>query len=145
MHGWLAGADSRAAAAAEKLEDLKVTGSPGDAAPAEKRTPDKGSPQPPDDDDEEDDDARAKREAELKLIYEELAKEDPRCLIGKLPQALLLSMPSCPCFAVGMTPCPRRRDNMNVVFIGHVDAGKSTTGGQILYLTVRVHLQILHQ
>jgi len=25
---------------------------------------------------------------------------------------------------------------MNVVFIGHVDAGKSTTGGQILYLTV---------
>ena len=26
---------------------------------------------------------------------------------------------------------------MNVVFIGHVDAGKSTTGGQILYLTVR--------
>ena len=28
---------------------------------------------------------------------------------------------------------------MNVVFIGHVDAGKSTTGGQILYLTVRLH------
>lgn len=25
---------------------------------------------------------------------------------------------------------------MNIVFIGHVDAGKSTTGGQILYLTV---------
>jgi peptide chain release factor subunit 3 len=24
---------------------------------------------------------------------------------------------------------------MNIVFIGHVDAGKSTTGGQILYLT----------
>ena len=24
---------------------------------------------------------------------------------------------------------------MNVVFIGHVDAGKSTIGGQILYLT----------
>lgn len=30
-------------------------------------------------------------------------------------------------------PC---REHMNVVFIGHVDAGKSTTGGQILYLTV---------
>ena len=28
------------------------------------------------------------------------------------------------------------REHMNVVFIGHVDAGKSTTGGQILYLTV---------
>lgn len=27
---------------------------------------------------------------------------------------------------------------MNIVFIGHVDAGKSTTGGQILYLTVSV-------
>ena len=29
---------------------------------------------------------------------------------------------------------------MNVVFIGHVDAGKSTTCGQILLLTVRQHL-----
>lgn len=27
------------------------------------------------------------------------------------------------------------RDHLNVVFIGHVDAGKSTTGGQILFLT----------
>lgn len=31
---------------------------------------------------------------------------------------------------------------MNIVFIGHVDAGKSTIGGQILYLTVR---QLLSQ
>ena len=31
---------------------------------------------------------------------------------------------------------------MNVVFIGHVDAGKSTTGGQILYLTVRCSLTL---
>ena len=28
-----------------------------------------------------------------------------------------------------------RREHLNIVFIGHVDAGKSTTGGQILYLT----------
>ena len=28
------------------------------------------------------------------------------------------------------------REHMNVVFIGHVDAGKSTTCGQILLLTV---------
>ena len=28
------------------------------------------------------------------------------------------------------------REHLNIVFIGHVDAGKSTTGGQILYLTV---------
>jgi len=27
------------------------------------------------------------------------------------------------------------REHMNVVFIGHVDAGKSTTAGQILFLT----------
>ena len=31
--------------------------------------------------------------------------------------------------------CNLRRDHLNVVFIGHVDAGKSTIGGQILYLT----------
>ncbi len=27
------------------------------------------------------------------------------------------------------------REHVNVVFIGHVDAGKSTIGGQILFLT----------
>lgn len=27
------------------------------------------------------------------------------------------------------------RDHLNVVFIGHVDAGKSTLGGQILFIT----------
>jgi len=30
------------------------------------------------------------------------------------------------------------REHMNIVFIGHVDAGKSTTGGQILLLTGNV-------
>eukprot|EP00891_Asterochloris_glomerata_P001970 jgi/Astpho2/1970/Aster-00479 len=30
---------------------------------------------------------------------------------------------------------PLCREHMNIVFIGHVDAGKSTIGGQILYLT----------
>lgn len=29
------------------------------------------------------------------------------------------------------------RDHVNVVFIGHIDAGKSTLAGQILFLTVR--------
>jgi hypothetical protein len=32
---------------------------------------------------------------------------------------------------------PRRSEHVNIVFIGHVDAGKSTIGGQILFLTVR--------
>jgi len=36
--------------------------------------------------------------------------------------------------APGQPPGPRR-EHLNIVFIGHVDAGKSTTGGQILYLT----------
>lgn len=31
--------------------------------------------------------------------------------------------------------CVICREHINVVFIGHVDAGKSTIGGQILYLT----------
>ena len=28
-----------------------------------------------------------------------------------------------------------RREHLNIVFIGHVDAGKSTMAGQILFLT----------
>ncbi|OMO57869.1 hypothetical protein CCACVL1_25672 [Corchorus capsularis] len=31
-----------------------------------------------------------------------------------------------------------RKRHLNVVFIGHVDAGKSTTGGQILFLSGQV-------
>jgi len=29
------------------------------------------------------------------------------------------------------------KDHVNIVFIGHVDAGKSTLGGHILYVSVR--------
>lgn len=36
---------------------------------------------------------------------------------------------------LGSTSSLLRRDHVNVVFIGHVDAGKSTIGGQIMYLT----------
>ena len=35
-------------------------------------------------------------------------------------------------------PPKARKDNVNIVFIGHVDAGKSTIGGHILYLTGQV-------
>jgi translation elongation factor EF-Tu-like GTPase len=28
------------------------------------------------------------------------------------------------------------RDHLNIVFIGHIDAGKSTLAGQILFVTV---------
>ena len=42
------------------------------------------------------------------------------------------------CFArlTGADNAGKCREHMNVVFIGHVDAGKSTTCGQILLLTV---------
>ena len=38
------------------------------------------------------------------------------------------------------------REHLNIVFIGHVDAGKSTTGGQILYLTVSrcLYVPVMH-
>ncbi|OUM68628.1 hypothetical protein PIROE2DRAFT_39002 [Piromyces sp. E2] len=35
------------------------------------------------------------------------------------------------------------KENLNIVFIGHVDAGKSTMGGQILYLTGMVDQRTL--
>lgn len=39
-------------------------------------------------------------------------------------------------------PCAQDpRDHLNVVFIGHVDAGKSTLGGQILFVTDQVGLR----
>lgn len=39
----------------------------------------------------------------------------------------------------GRSRRPRTRsEHVNIVFIGHVDAGKSTIGGQILFLTVRL-------
>ena len=40
------------------------------------------------------------------------------------------------CWAAA-TPIPPARDHLNIVFIGHIDAGKSTLAGQILFLTVR--------
>lgn len=39
----------------------------------------------------------------------------------------------------------RSKDNFNVVFIGHVDAGKSTLGGQLLYLTGMVDKRTLEK
>jgi len=30
------------------------------------------------------------------------------------------------------------KENLNIVFIGHVDAGKSTMGGQILYVIMNI-------
>ncbi|XP_035225528.1 eukaryotic peptide chain release factor GTP-binding subunit ERF3B-like, partial [Stegodyphus dumicola] len=38
-----------------------------------------------------------------------------------------------------------RKEHVNVVFIGHVDAGKSTIGGQLLYLTGMVDKRTLEK
>lgn len=38
-----------------------------------------------------------------------------------------------------------RKENLNVVFVGHVDSGKSTTGGHILYLTGMVDKRTLEK
>ena len=40
------------------------------------------------------------------------------------PHEVHRTFASCPC-----------SEHLNIVFIGHVDAGKSTTAGQILFLT----------
>merc|ERR1712032_1182976 len=37
------------------------------------------------------------------------------------------------------------KEHVNVVFIGHVDAGKSTIGGQIMYLTNMVDMRTLEK
>lgn len=42
-------------------------------------------------------------------------------------------------------PEAKKKDHLNVVFIGHVDAGKSTIGGQIMYLTGMVDKRTLEK
>jgi peptide chain release factor subunit 3 len=38
-----------------------------------------------------------------------------------------------------------RKERVNIVFIGHVDAGKSTIGGQLMYLTGMVDKRTLEK
>ncbi|XP_054612134.1 eukaryotic peptide chain release factor GTP-binding subunit ERF3A isoform X2 [Dunckerocampus dactyliophorus] len=46
---------------------------------------------------------------------------------------------------VPLTPDAPKKEHVNVVFIGHVDAGKSTIGGQIMYLTGMVEKRTLEK
>lgn len=39
----------------------------------------------------------------------------------------------------------KRKERINIVFIGHVDAGKSTIGGQLMYLTGMVDKRTLEK
>jgi hypothetical protein len=42
-------------------------------------------------------------------------------------------------------PDANRKEHVNIVFIGHVDAGKSTIGGQLMYLTGMVDKRTLEK
>jgi peptide chain release factor subunit 3 len=42
-------------------------------------------------------------------------------------------------------PIKDTKENMNIIFIGHVDAGKSTIGGQLMYLTGQVDKRTLEK
>jgi hypothetical protein len=57
------------------------------------------------------------------------------------PHGRQTPFPPPPAQTRALTPTRRRTrsEHVNIVFIGHVDAGKSTIGGQILFLTARSH------
>ncbi|CAD5123428.1 DgyrCDS11778 [Dimorphilus gyrociliatus] len=44
-----------------------------------------------------------------------------------------------------VTPTEKKKDHLNIIFIGHVDAGKSTIGGHIMYLTGMVDKRTLEK
>ncbi|XP_035771084.1 G1 to S phase transition 1, like [Neolamprologus brichardi] len=60
----------------------------------------------------------------------EMMEEEEEVLVPKAPPA----QPDAP-----------KKEHINVVFIGHVDAGKSTIGGQIMYLTGMVDKRTLEK
>ena len=85
----------------EKLEELNIGGAqPNGAAEGKKETPPQSSRPPPtapddgDEEEEEDEVARQKREAELKEIHTELAKEDSRWIrcLGELVPLLFKAL-----------------------------------------------------
>lgn len=91
----------------------------------------------------------AYNEGEIMKAFEQLMAQDPRWGGGAARVASPLvhtascattSIQQCPVQGVWCTPrcscaCPRR-EHSNIVFIGHIDAGKSTLAGQILFTTV---------
>ncbi|XP_063076654.1 eukaryotic peptide chain release factor GTP-binding subunit ERF3A [Engraulis encrasicolus] len=67
---------------------------------------------------------------ELEEGQEDLEEEEEELLVPKPPPP----KPDAP-----------KKEHVNVVFIGHVDAGKSTIGGQIMYLTGMVEKRTLEK
>lgn len=75
-------------------------------------------------------------EQEVMEVEEESEPEAP--VPAAVPQPAPVKKPPPP-------PKEKRKDNVNIVFIGHVDAGKSTIGGHILYLTGQVDKRTLEK
>ncbi|VDL62729.1 unnamed protein product [Hymenolepis diminuta] len=76
------------------------------------------------------------KEPELNLSVEESGND-------KLETPAVLSEPKRQ--AVPYVPPKDKKETLSVVFIGHVDAGKSTIGGHILYLTGMVDARTLEK
>lgn len=78
-------------------------------------------------------------------ITKEEPKEEKMEVEEPLPEPEPVAEP-VPAPVKKQPPPPKaRKDNVNIVFIGHVDAGKSTIGGHILYLTGQVDKRTLEK
>lgn len=86
----------------------------------------------------------AKKQA---AVEEEVEEDDDRCVVGPSQREYVVGVDGCSTASYQVRRgsrgsvltvylCPGVREHLNIVFIGHVDAGKSTLGGQILYRTV---------
>jgi len=66
---------------------------------------------------------------------EEMDTDDQQVVVKEKPKKTVVKPPT-----------PKvRKDHLNIVFIGHVDAGKSTIGGHLMYLTGQVDKRTLEK
>ncbi|CAF0799038.1 unnamed protein product [Adineta steineri] len=72
---------------------------------------------------------------------DECKKSDNQCVDEKLPISTTTSNFS----ALSINTTDRTKEPVNILFCGHVDAGKSTIGGQLLYLTGQVDQRTLER
>jgi len=80
------------------------------------------------------------REEDEEIIEKDPVKEEPE-IEDTIKEAVTVKKAS-------KTPSPEPddgRENINIIFIGHVDAGKSTIGGQLLFLTGQVDKRTLEK
>ncbi|KAI1301875.1 Eukaryotic peptide chain release factor GTP-binding subunit ERF3A [Halotydeus destructor] len=82
--------------------------------------------------------ANAEEEMEGDEDDEEISVDDPDSAVEKKPKRKK-GMPS------ECADDEEKKEHVNIVFIGHVDAGKSTIGGQLLFLTGMVDKRTLEK